>query len=138
MTIAAYQIEQALLAKLSKFILGLGDAVAERNEDVAGREPHLFLFEHNLRKQSDDEAASFELPDFSRGVDQERGKMSAIGIHEGTPLAVVDAQKQRRVLLRRSAVVEMAIEQRQDLCRRVHLFGGNRPAGTLDFGGRGH
>ena len=115
MAMALDHLDKALFAKLTKFVFGLGDAVAVGDQDVAGVERNCALLVCEVIEQADDRAATVETAHAAVRTEHEGRQLTTVGVEQLARVGVVVRKKQRGVFFRLSRAVEVTVEHAEHL-----------------------
>src|SRR5579871_4351534 len=110
MAVVANQIDQARLAELPKVVLRLSHAVAVGQENLSWMHFYCAFVVRHIVEKSDHGATGFESAYGSVFSNQNGRQVASIAVGQVVRAAVIDRQKQGRVLLRRRALVELMVQ----------------------------
>src|ERR1700761_3924642 len=107
--VAADDLHQTLFAELAEVVLRFGYAIGVGDEDVAGLHVKaVFVVTHAVH-EADGGAAAVKREDVAVPAGDERGKLAGVRVCQFGGVSVVVSEKERCVLLRLSAAIEMAV-----------------------------
>src|ERR1700733_4832844 len=119
MAMALHQLDEALFAKLAKFVFRLGDTVAVGNKNVAGIERDGAFVVFEIIEQPNDRAAAVQPAHVAVGAEHEWWQLTAVGVEKLAGVGVVVREKQRGVFFRLGGAVEMAVEHAEHFAGRT-------------------
>src|SRR5438445_2843278 len=113
-TVLADQFDESLFAELPEVVFRLGNPVAVGYEDLARPELFRSFVERKIVEEPDHHSSRLEPSYRAILPDDDRGQVATVAVGELPRMAVVDAQKQRRILFLRGTGVEVLIQQRKE------------------------